>query len=92
MPSSLVLNGGNKNIDYLFQGNSYLLNHKQTVSVLNSKFSSVGTLEAELKISFDEDIHQTLFSRNLIDFEDILVIDEISPICSTIELDMMLPI
>jgi hypothetical protein len=45
----------------------------------------MGALEAEVKISFEEEIHRAVYDNNLVDFDEILVIDEISPIPSSVD-------
>lgn len=86
LPSSQVLNNRNTSIDYLFKNNSYLLTNKQSINLYDRNHKQVGSSDIEVKLSFDEQIHKILYSANVVEFDDILVIDEISPIPSSIDL------
>jgi hypothetical protein len=73
----------------MFKDNSYLLNWKNRCEVFDSRFAKVGEAEVIMNLSWNESINRALINANMIDFEDILVIDEISPISSTIDLNNM---
>ena len=87
MPSSQVLNKLNKNIDYLFANNSYLLEGKQKIRILDDKRKAVGCVEVAMGLKFDEGINRVLLDAGMVNMEDLLIIDEISPIPSAIELE-----
>jgi hypothetical protein len=86
LPSGQVLNRFNNSLDHLLRENSYLLNKKASIDVYDRGHKVVGRVQAELNLKFEEEIHRVLFEAQLIDFEDILVIDEISPIPSSVDL------
>ena len=87
MPSSQVLNKLNKNIDYLFANNSYLLEGKRKIRILDDKRKAVGCVEVAMGLKFDEGINRVLLDAGMVNMEDLLIIDEISPIPSAIELE-----
>lgn len=84
MPSSQVLNKLNKNIDYLFSNNSFLLEGKQKIRILDDKRKAVGCVEVAMDLRFDEEINRVLLDAGMVNMEDLLIIDEISPIPSAI--------
>jgi hypothetical protein len=45
MPSGQILNKNNKIIDYLFQGNSYLINTNQNIEIFNRNKNKIGIVQ-----------------------------------------------
>ena len=43
-------------------------------------------MDAEIKLSFDEEINRVLYAANMIDFDNILVLEELSPLPSSVDL------
>jgi len=75
MPSSQVLNKLNKNIDYLFINNSYLLEGKQKIKMLDDKQKTVGVVDVAMDLKFDEEINRLLYAAGMVNMEDLLIID-----------------
>jgi hypothetical protein len=69
-----------KDVGFLADG-GYVLEGRKRVEVGES--GREGWVEVEMSVKFDEQLHRTLWEAGVVDLEDILVIDEISPIGST---------
>ena len=86
LPNSQVMNKFNASIDYLFEGDSYLTNSIQKLQLLDRAHRKVGEISIEVKVKFNEDINRVLYNAELIDFDSIFVVEEISPIPSSLDL------
>ena len=85
LPSSQVMNKFNVSIDYLFEGDSYLTNSRQKLQLLDRGHRKVGEISIEVNVKFNEDINRVLYNAELIDFDSIFVVEEISPIPSSLD-------
>lgn len=79
LPSRQVLTPAVRDVGFLAHG-GYVLEGRKRVEV--GEGGREGWVEVEMTVKFDEQMHKTLWDAGVVDLEDILVIDEISPIGS----------